>query len=105
MSDAAKTIEVDASRWSSENDFYNGLAEALGSVPWHGRGSEAFAESMIFYTEMNKIRPPYRLIIRNLSRLQSGYAQEFVSLIAAYRQDRIDDPEWGDDIGVEVVIE
>ena len=99
-----QTLELDGSRWRSERDFYNALAAALGSVDWHGRNSDAFLETMIYYLDLNSVQPPYEVVIRNAPEKLAPFLQDFASWVAEARQDRNDDPEWGDDVEVVVSV-
>lgn len=100
-----QTIKLDGSRWASKDDFYSALASALGSVEWHGRNADAFLETMVYYLDLNAIQPPYVVVVENASKAISPFLHDFASWVAEARQDRIDDPVWGDDVEVAVRIE
>ena len=99
-----QTLELDGRDWKSEMDFYDALAAALGSFDGHGRNAAAFEETMIYYLELNTARPPYELVIRNAPEELQPFLRKFASWIAEARQDRRDDPGWGDDVEVSVTV-
>lgn len=98
------TIEMDASEWRSKEDFYDALAIALGSFDGHGRNAAAFEETMIYYLQLNDVQPPYEVIVRNSNEVIGPFVREFSTWIQETRADRRNDPEWGDDIDVKVVV-
>ena len=53
-----KKIELDASNWKTELDFYKALLSALGAPEWHGSSIDALIDSMI-WGDINAIVPPY----------------------------------------------
>ena len=59
------TIDLDASRWTKLQDFYDALLLAVGAPPWHGTGINAFVDSMI-YGGINSLEPPYTIRIHHL---------------------------------------
>lgn len=76
-----RTIELDASTWTSEQDFYDVFFTAVGAPDWHGSNLDAVEES-IRDGDINEVNPPYRIrIVRTakankemkffLSRIQS----------------------------------
>lgn len=95
-------VKLDGSRWTSKVDFYDALASALGSVDWHGRNADAFLETMVYYLDLNSIQPPYVVVVENVSEAMRPFVHDFASWVAEARQDRINDPEWGDDVEVSV---
>jgi RNAse (barnase) inhibitor barstar len=97
-------IELDGSGWQSQRDFYDGLAGALGSVEWHGRNADAFLETMVYYVDLNSVQPPYELLIKNAPEPLRPFLHDFSSWVAEARQDRRDDPGWGDDAEVTVIV-
>ena len=105
MSQAPRRIEIDGSNWRTKADFYEALAESLGSFEGHGRNADAFLETMIYLTNFNREQPPYRLAVTKAPMSLAPFLQEFASWVVEARQDRIEDPDWGDDVDVEVIIE
>jgi len=100
-----REIPLDANDWKSAADFYEALAQALGSVEWHGRNPDAFLETMIYYTDLNSVQPPYKLTIRNAHADLREYLVNIASWVGEARKDRKGDPEWGDDIEVSMMVE
>ena len=99
-----RTVDLDGSNWQSETDFYDALADALGSFEDHGRNADAFMETMIYYLELNTVQPPYEVVIRNAPNELQPFLHRFAGWIAEARQDRRDDPSWGDDVEVSVAV-
>jgi hypothetical protein len=95
---------MNGSGWRSEKDFYDALANALGSVEWHGRNAAAFQETMIYYLDLNTVQPPYEVIVRDADDTLRPFLEDFASWIEQARKSRRDDPEWGDDVDVKVLI-
>lgn len=100
-----QTIELNGSGWRSDSDFYDALANALGSVEWHGRNAGAFEESMIYFLDLNTVQPPYEVIVRDADVTLRPFLEKFSSWIDNWREGRRDDPEWGGDVHVKVVIQ
>ena len=99
-----REIPLDASDWKSRADFFEALAQALGSVEWHGRNADAFLETMIYHIDLNTVQPPYRIMIRNTPADVREYVINFATWVQEAREDRMGDPEWGDDIEVSMVV-
>lgn len=99
-----RTIEIDGSRWRSEQDFYDALANALGSDEWHGRNAGAFEETMIYFLDLNRVQPPYQVVIRDADASLRPFLEDFASWTDEWREGRKNDPEWGDDVEVKVVV-
>ena len=100
-----RELSLDASDWKSAADFYEALAQALGSVDWHGRNPDAFLETMICYAKLKSVQPPYKLTIRNAHADLREYLVNFASWVREARKDRKENPEWGDDVDVSMVVE
>ena len=99
-----QTLELNGKEWKVENDFFEALAAALGSFEGHGRNPSAFEETMIYFLYLNSVQPPYEVVISHAPREMLSFLHEFAGWIASTRQDRRDDPEWGDDIEVVVTV-
>ena len=98
------TIDLDGSAWRTELDFYDALAEALGSFPGHGRNPDAFTETMVYYLDLNDVQPPYIVQVRNSHGGMRDYVEKFSRWLAEAREDRRTDPEWGDDVEVSLQV-
>ena len=59
-----KVIHLDGTNWSKALDFFNALAEALQVIPGHGRGFDAFEDS-VFYGGMSVVEPPFEIVVEN----------------------------------------
>ena len=56
-----RIIKLDASQWSNIIEFYDAVCAGIGAPSWHGRGLNAFIDSMV-YGGINEIDTPYRII-------------------------------------------
>ena len=63
-----RIIELDARPWNTVLDFCDALCSTLGSPEWHGRGIDAFIDSMI-WGGIDEVEPPYTVRIRSVSAL------------------------------------
>ena len=63
-----RIIELDATKWKKELDFYADLFRALGAPDWHGESVAALVDSMI-YGRINAIEPPYVVRVLNANAL------------------------------------
>ena len=97
-------LELNGSGWRSKVDFFEALAAALGSFAGHGRNAGAFEETMIYLLELNQVQPPYEVVIQDAPDDLRPYLAQFASWIAEARQDRRNDPDWGDDVEVIVSV-
>jgi len=101
---ARRMLEIDASHWRSQRDFYDALKGLLGSVERHCCSSEAVVETMIYYPDLNTQQPPYDILIRNASAELRPFLFDFACGVAQARQDRRASREWGDDVAVVVTV-
>lgn len=74
-----KVIELDAQAWQTYEDYAGALRTALGSPKGHGSSVNAFIDSMV-YGGMNKINPPYKIIIKNTKNLSKDIIEEIEAL-------------------------
>ena len=100
-----REILLDGGQWKSRADFFEALAEGLGSVEWHGRNADAFLETMIYHVDLNTVQPPYVLKILNASEEVRGYVAKFALWIEEARADRRSNAEWDGDVEVRMVVE
>jgi RNAse (barnase) inhibitor barstar len=76
-----KVISLDGAAWSCRQDFFDALADVLKVVPYHGRGFDAFEDS-VFYGGMSQVEPPFAVVVRNcppfaesdVKRMADGWA-------------------------------
>jgi RNAse (barnase) inhibitor barstar len=62
-------VVLDASNWTTPNDFYDSFFSAVGAPDWHGRNLDALNDS-IATGNINQIEVPYRIVIENLSQAE-----------------------------------
>jgi RNAse (barnase) inhibitor barstar len=99
-----QTINLSGKNWRTKQDFYNALADALGSVEWHGRNADAFLETMIYHVELNRVQPPYRVVISDPSDYIRDFLSDFASWVEEARNERKTDPDWAGDVDVAVLV-
>jgi len=63
-----RDIELDATNWTTVQDFYSALLSSIGAPEWHGRNINALVDSMI-WGGINKVDPPYTVRIRGTAQL------------------------------------
>jgi RNAse (barnase) inhibitor barstar len=64
-------IELDATNWTTLDDFYKALLSKIGAPKFHGRNINALVDSMI-WGGINKVEPPYTIRIRGVAQLPKG---------------------------------
>ncbi len=74
-----RVIELDAQSWKTCEDYAIALRIALGSPEWHGSSVNAFFDSMVVGS-INKINPPYKIIIKNTKNLSKDIIEEIEAL-------------------------
>ena len=57
-----KIIELNATDWTTYDDFYDALLPSLGAPTWHGKNINALVDSMI-WGGINALEPPYTIKI------------------------------------------
>lgn len=75
-------VELDASKWSTLEDFYEGLLAAVGAPDWHGRNPNALVDSLV-YGSINDLEPPYTIRMHRLAQAPQAVA-EHVRMIVGY---------------------
>lgn len=100
-----REISLDGGEWRTERDFFDALADALGSPDWHGRNPDAFIDSMIYNIEMHDVRPPYQVVVRNIPAGLRPFLTDFAGWIEESKQDRSEDAGWDGDVEVSVGLE
>ena len=60
-------VVLDASNWTTPNDFYDSFFSAVGAPDWHGRNLDALNDS-IAAGNINRIEVPYHIVIQNLAQ-------------------------------------
>jgi hypothetical protein len=73
-----QTIRIDGSEWTTPLEFYDALLLALGQYEGHGRGVDAFIDSMI-YGGMLQTEAPYEVLVENVA---SDLVQSEVDVLA-----------------------
>jgi RNAse (barnase) inhibitor barstar len=61
-----RIIELDASTWSSTDDFFAALLAALGSPGWHGYNLNALWDSIT--SDINEVEPPFSIVVERADR-------------------------------------
>lgn len=98
------TISLSGEKWRTKQDFYDALAVALGCVDWHGRNADAFLDTMVYHTNLNRVQPPYRVVIRDVSHDMRPFLIDFAAWVQDARENRKVEREWGDDVDVSVSV-
>lgn len=78
-----RELILDGRKWSSTDDVYDSLFEAVGAPTWHGRNFNALRDS-IETGQINKIEVPYLIRIQNYNSIgpdARSMANEFIDLI------------------------
>ena len=84
-----RTIELDASKWKQEQDFYDAFFPAVGAPDWHGPNLDALDESLRD-GDINQVNPPYRVRIVGTARASGEvklWVSRFQSLIEDLRKE------------------
>lgn len=87
-----RVIELDAKSWKIYEDYADALRMALGSPRGHGSSVNAFIDSMV-YGGMNKINPPYKIIIKNTKNLSKDIVEEIEALKQSLPQSWADEED------------
>lgn len=91
-----RTIELDGSAWVDRLDFWNALRDALGVVPEHGTGFDAFEDSVFYHPQMLSVRPPFALLVRHAPPVARPDVETMAKGWAIQRQWRKEN--YGDDV-------
>ena len=91
-----QTIEIDGSSWSDRLDFWYALRDALGVVPEHGTGFDAFEDSVFYHPDMLNIQPPFKVVVRNPSPMVISDVEQMAEGWVLQRQWRKE--RYGDDV-------
>jgi Barstar (barnase inhibitor) len=83
-----RTIEIDASRWTTVSDFLSALKVALGSCEGHGDSPDAFVDSMI-WGGMNTVEAPYTVRVIG-SDTAPKEVREYIELMVSVIRDARD---------------
>ncbi len=101
----ARTIELDASRWKTAQDFRLALKDAIGAPEWHGDIVGAFLDS-IFGGGINALATPYVIRVVNTADLGAEVKEvlhDFSSAMAETRARRL--ARMGEDVAVRLDVE
>jgi hypothetical protein len=96
-----RTIVLDGSSWSAPLDFWDALREALGVVPGHGTGFDAFEDSVFYHPDMLSVRPPFTVIVQNPPPVARSDIAQMAEGWAFQRQWRKEN--YGDDVEALIV--
>ncbi len=98
-----KLIELDASGWTTTEDFYDALLSELGAPDWHGHSGVALVDTM-FHSDVNKVVPPFRVEIRNSTNLPSIVKSDITDVINLFQAVRARRRERGADVDVSIAL-
>ncbi len=70
-------IDLDASSWERELDYYNALLGALGAPGWHGRNVNAVVDSVI-YGGINQVAPPFVVRFHGTKKTPDDVRREII---------------------------
>ena len=100
-----KTIQVDASDWTSTEDFYDAVLPLLGAPDWHGRNLNALIDS-ILVEGVNSVAPPYVIVIRGTAALKPDILDYIESASFNLAQARAETRDtWDRDMDARIEIE
>jgi hypothetical protein len=94
-------INLDGSSWTKPLDFWFALREALGVVPGHGTGFDAFEDSIFYHPDMLSVRPPFTVLVHDAptaTRLEVAQMAEGWAFQRHWRKDN-----YGDDVEALIV--
>lgn len=77
---------MDASTWSSQDDFFSALLPELGSPDWHGYNLNVLWDSIT--SDINDVGPPFRIIVRHASDLPADMAALFEQVSSVFADAR-----------------
>ncbi|AGH50890.1 MULTISPECIES: hypothetical protein [Sphingomonas] len=96
-----QTIELDGSRWSERLDFWFALRAALGVLPEHGTGFDAFEDSVFYHPEMLSVRPPFTVVVHNAPPIARSDIEQMAEGWAFQRKWKREN--YGDDVEALIV--
>jgi hypothetical protein len=92
---AGTLITLDASNWSSPDDFYAELLPRLGAIAGHGHNLAALEDGL--GTELMAVRPPFAVRIDGTANLGAALLAHLQEAVAVFEETR---REYGDDISL-----
>jgi len=99
----AHIIELDGSQWSERWDFWRALRQALLVRSDHALNFAAVDDSVFYYPDELKVRPPLRVIVRRPSAVALTDVQTMATGWAEVRAWKRE--HYGDDVDASIVIE
>ena len=101
-----KFIKLDAAEWNNVLDFYRALFVALGAPELHGHSIDALLDTMVWSEEINTLKAPYTIVIKNMAKLDSETREEIYliknCIVEARGEQKI---RWGREVDVSIEIE
>lgn len=88
-----RIIELDATKWKGELDFYADLLGALGAPDWHGESVAALVDSMI-YGRINAVEPPYVVRVLGVGALPKEFREHIEAVKKALEEARVQLRKW-----------
>ncbi|TCM12037.1 RNAse (barnase) inhibitor barstar [Novosphingobium sp. PhB165] len=80
-------FELHAAAWKSSDDFYQALLPVLGAPDWHGHNLDALEDS-IFAGEINKVDPPFRIVVYGASNLPVSLKATLLKTAQMFKEGR-----------------
>lgn len=100
-----RIIQLDATKWTTYDDFYNALLPSIGAPEWHGRNLNALVDSMI-WGGINAVKPPYAVKISGTTGLPGNVRNHIETAKRALAEGRTDYQKLrGGDVEVAIEIE
>jgi RNAse (barnase) inhibitor barstar len=84
-----RSIELDATKWKTVDDFYDALLASIGAPKWHGKSPDALIDSMV-WGGINSVDPPYTIKITGLSKLPKDILDHIETAKQAIAEGRAD---------------
>ncbi|MDR3461787.1 MAG: barstar family protein [Beijerinckiaceae bacterium] len=99
-----RQIRLDASGWTSTDDFYGTLLPALGAPEWHSRGIDPLIDSIIG-GGINSVETPYKIVIYNTKNIDQSIL-DHINLAKQYLADARNETlsTWDKDVDASIEI-
>ena len=81
-------IHLNASDWSTKEDFYTDLLPQLGAPAWHGHNLDALMDGIS--GDINTLEPPYTVYVSGVGRLSLEMRRFLASVELVFEDARTD---------------
>ena len=81
-------IELDASSWVLVLEFYEALLDVLDATAWHGRNLNALLDTMIWSDDINGLKQPHEIVIKNLGGATQEVREEADLVVRVFAETR-----------------